>query len=150
MMKSIFSPADNQEFIARIDRLKPDSPAQWGKMNAAQVLAHMQMPLRVALGDLKLKRGLMAILIGGLAKKKLLSPQPFGKSLPTDPNFVIKGQRDFETEKQQLLELLQRALKGGTGVLTPDPHPFFGKMTPLEWDILQVKHLDHHLRQFGV
>jgi hypothetical protein len=25
-----------------------------------------------------------------------------------------------------------------------------GKMTPEEWAILMYKHLDHHLRQFGV
>ena len=28
--------------------------------------------------------------------------------------------------------------------------PFFGTMTPQEWDIIQFKHLDHHLNQFGV
>ncbi|MBP9797478.1 MAG: DUF1569 domain-containing protein, partial [Chitinophagales bacterium] len=38
---------------------------------------------------------------------------------------------------------------GPTGV-TKDKHPFFGKLSPEEWDTLTVKHLDHHLRQFGV
>ena len=28
-------------------------------------------------------------------------------------------------------------------------HPFFGPLTSAEWDRLQWKHLDHHLRQFG-
>ena len=37
-----------------------------------------------------------------------------------------------------------------TGVVTQDPHPFFGRMTGEEWDRLLWKHLDHHLRQFGV
>jgi Protein of unknown function (DUF1569) len=34
-------------------------------------------------------------------------------------------------------------------VLTQKPHPFFGALTVAEWDGLQWKHLDHHLRQFG-
>ena len=29
-------------------------------------------------------------------------------------------------------------------------HPFFGRLTGAEWGISQFKHLDHHLRQFGV
>jgi hypothetical protein len=35
-------------------------------------------------------------------------------------------------------------------VLTSAPHPFFGPMTQQEWETLMWKHLDHHLRQFGV
>lgn len=27
---------------------------------------------------------------------------------------------------------------------------FFGNLTPEEWAIVQWKHFDHHLRQFGV
>ena len=57
-MQSIFNAADNQSFIDRIQRLTPDTPAQWGKMTVAQMLVHAQQPLRVATGDLKLKRGL--------------------------------------------------------------------------------------------
>jgi hypothetical protein len=29
-------------------------------------------------------------------------------------------------------------------------HPSFGRMRPRDWDVLQYRHLDHHLRQFGV
>jgi hypothetical protein len=29
-------------------------------------------------------------------------------------------------------------------------HPFFGPMTAEEWGIISYKHLDHHLKQFGV
>ncbi len=34
--------------------------------------------------------------------------------------------------------------------LSKDPHPFFGNLNSEEWDTLNWKHLDHHLRQFGV
>ena len=31
-----------------------------------------------------------------------------------------------------------------------NPHPIFGAFTHQQWGQLQYKHLDHHLRQFGV
>ena len=29
-------------------------------------------------------------------------------------------------------------------------HPFFGRLSRRSWGVLGYKHLDHHLRQFGV
>ena len=148
-MKSIFNPGDNKEIIDRINRLSSGSTAQWGKMNVSQMLAHAQIPIKVSLGEIKLKRGLIGILFGSLAKKQLLNDKPFKKDLPTDRSFIIQGIPDFEKEKNALMELVQRLGKSSTN-LTNEPHPFFGKMKVNEWDTLMIKHLDHHLRQFGV
>ena len=148
-MKSIFNPGDNKEIIDRINRLSSGSTAQWGKMNDSQMLAHAQIPIKVSLGEIKLKRGLIGTLFGSLAKKQLLNDKPFKKNLPTDRSFIIQGIPDFEKEKNSLMELVQRLGKSSTN-LTNEPHPFFGKMKVNEWDTLMIKHLDHHLRQFGV
>jgi hypothetical protein len=32
----------------------------------------------------------------------------------------------------------------------PHAHPAFGPLTPAQWGALSFRHLDHHLRQFGV
>ena len=40
--------------------------------------------------------------------------------------------------------------QGGEAKCTRHPHPFFGALTPAEWSRGMYKHLDHHLRQFGV
>lgn len=149
-MQSIFNAADLQALTDRILRLSPDSPAQWGKMTVAQMLVHAQQPLRVATGELKLKRGLIGILFGGMARRKFTgTPTPFGQNLPTDPNFLVKDQPDFETAQKGLIALLQQVGKAGPAGLTKEPHPFFGKMTENEWDTLLWKHTDHHLKQFG-
>ena len=148
-MKSIFNAAHAQEYIGRINKLTPQSQALWGKMNVSQMLAHCQQPLRVALGELKLKRGLMGILFGSWAKKKLTGPEEFSKNMPTDKSFLVKDERSFEKEKEGLINLINRFNQGGVAALTREPHPFFGSMTPEQWDILQSKHLDHHLKQFG-
>lgn len=39
---------------------------------------------------------------------------------------------------------------GGEKVCTTHPHPIMGSYTPAEWGKGMYKHLDHHLRQFGV
>lgn len=149
MSDSLYQPAGLQAMLARLDSLRPDSTRQWGKMDIAQMLAHCQQPLRVALGELPLKRMLIGILFGRLAKKKLLSPKPWKPGMPTAPEFKITDAREFAKEKAALRALVERFGKGGPAALTQKPHPFFGPMTPGEWQTLQWRHLDHHLRQFG-
>jgi hypothetical protein len=150
-MKSLFDQAAKNEIIERINRLKPDSKAEWGKMNASQVLAHLSQSILTSSGELKLKRKFIGVLLGGLFKKLVIgNDKPFRKSSPTDKSFIITGERNFEQEKTKLISLLEKFSKAGPGEITTEPHPFFGKMTPAEWDTLMMKHLDHHLRQFGV
>jgi len=149
-MKSIFNAADNQEVVARIGKLSTDSKGQWGKMNVEQMLVHCQVPLEVALGELKLKRGLVGFLFGKMAKKSFTGPKPFKRNLPTDPNFLVRKSENFEKEKQKLSQLVARLGQAGPMGVTQEPHPFFGKLTGQEWDLLMYKHLDHHLTQFGV
>lgn len=149
-MASIFDTNDRAALVARIQRLGPATPRQWGKMDVAQMLAHCQCPLRIALGDDELERNIIGVLFGWLAKRQLLAPKPFGKNLPTAPQFKVVDPRVFEKERDTLLALVKRLGDGGPAVLTQKPHPFFGALTVAEWDGLQWKHLDHHLRQFGV
>ena len=148
MPGSLFLPADLADLLRRVGSLRPDSRARWGKMEVAQMLAHAQRPLEVATGELVLRRGLVGILFGKLAKKKLAGPEPFKQGLPTAPQFVVRDARDFERERARLVELVQAFQRRGTQGLAKE-HPFFGPMTSADWDLLQWKHLDHHLRQFG-
>lgn len=149
-MNSVFDPKINADFIARIQQLRPDSTALWGKMTVDQVVLHMQVPIQVAFGEVKLKRGLIGLLFGGMAKKQLLKPEPFKHNQPTHPRFRVNIHPDFEAERQKLITLVKRFAVEGPNVLTKEAHPLFGEMTVEEWDTLQWKHLDHHLRQFGV
>jgi hypothetical protein len=110
---------------------------------------HVQLPLEVATGELKLKRTLIGRLFGRIAKKSLLADAPFKQGLPTDPKFVVTDARHLESERIRLDALLSRVGQRGPAGLTTEPHPFFGPLTTAEWDMLLWKHLDHHLRQFG-
>ncbi len=149
MADSLFDPQGLDAMLARLDRLQPESPRQWGKMSVAQMLAHCQQPLRVALGELPLKRSLIGFLFGRMAKRRLLRAAPWKHSMPTAPEFRITDARNFEQEKAALRMLVQRFGTVGPTGLTTQPHPFFGPLSTAEWQALQWRHLDHHLRQFG-
>ena len=148
-MKNLFDPADNRQMIDRINTLSADTKPEWGKMTVSQMLAHSQTPLDVALGEKTFKGGLMALVFGKMAKKQMVSPAPFKRNLPTAKSFIVKGEKNFEEEKQRLTELVHRFGEADKEEIAARPHPFFGKLTPDEWNTLQWKHLDHHLRQFG-
>lgn len=148
-MKSLFNRQHNDEIIARLNVLSPEAKSEWGKMSVAQMLAHAQQPLRVVFGELKLKRSLMGILFGSIAKKKLSGEEHWQHDMPTDKNFIIGEERIFMEEKQKLTALVRRLAELGPAGISVDVHPFFGKLTVNEWDRLMWNHVDHHLRQFG-
>ena len=148
-MNNLFDTPDAVGLLARLTKLTPNSAPSWGKMNVAQMLAHCQVPLEVAIGEKKLKRTFIGFLFGNIAKKQLTNDKPFGKSMPTDPSFVVKDERDFISEFQKLDLLIKRFNESDKLAVAARSHPFFGKMTPDQWGILLWKHLDHHLRQFG-
>jgi len=103
-VKNLFEPAVKQDIIDRINKLTPDSKALWGKMNVGQMLAHCQMPIGVADGAHKLKRSFFGKLVGPMVKSILYNDKPFKHSLPTDKSFLMTDPKDFEIEKQKLLE----------------------------------------------
>lgn len=146
-IKNLFEPAVKQEIIERVNKLNPQSPRQWGKMDVAQMLAHLQVPVGVALGTHTLKGNWLLKLIMPLFKKALYDEKPWKQGLPTDKTFITTGSsRDFEQEKTRLLELLNRFTATN---MVNEKHPIFGKLTKEQWSKATWKHFDHHLKQFG-
>jgi len=148
-MKSLFDKDPYEEITRRINSLTPASQRQWGKMNVAQMLAHCKAAFTVPLSDKKMPRSFLGLLVGWMVKAKLYNDSPWKKNLPTAPNFIVKGDRDFEKEKLELFELINRFYNGGPANVGRFPHPMFGTYTPAQWGQSMYKHLDHHLRQFG-
>lgn len=149
-MKSLFNPSDNQELVDRIGRLNPNSTALWGKISVNQMLAHCRRPIATAFGEKPSKRSFFGFLFGKIALKGMMQfEKPIQKNLPTDRKFVVINPGAFDIEKQLLMAEVNSFLSKGPQSITKEPHPFFGKMSVQEWDVLQWRHLDHHLKQFG-
>ena len=150
-MNSLFTNEGVAQIKERIESLKPESPRQWGKMDVSQMLAHCQAPLNVGLGKHPLgKYNFFIKFIGKMVKNSLTKDdKPFRKNQPTDKTFVVADPRKFEEEKMKLIDSLESFSKAGRSDKLIPRHPFFGELTQSEWDKMQFKHLDHHLRQFG-
>ncbi len=147
---SLVSSESSERFITRIHALTPHAQALWGKMNVTQMLMHCNIVLRNGLGEVKLKRVWIGLIIGNSFKKKILT-DGFGKNIPTLKEakmtaITIVDEHQFEQERTTMIDLLRRFSSGGLRVITHRPHSFFGKMTQAEWDAFEAKHLDHHLR----
>jgi hypothetical protein len=150
-VESLFEASRVKEVKQRLRHLQPDSQRCWGKMNPAQMLAHCSVGIEVTMGQIRPPRILIGRIIGPAIKRVALREgEPFRRNSPTAPVFLVKGDRDFATERDRLDGLIDRFAAAGPAGCTSHPHSFFGRLTPDEWGILTYKHLDHHLRQFGV
>jgi hypothetical protein len=149
-MKSLFDPVDRAEILGRINALQPEGARQWGTMNPAQMLCHCGLALETATGDRPMKQKFLGKLLMPFIRSSVLGEKPFSKNGPTDPTFIASGDRDFTAERARLLELIQRFAERGDPEAAKATHAFFGKLSGQEWGELMYKHIDHHLRQFGV
>jgi hypothetical protein len=150
-MKNLFEAATVEEVTERIAQLRPDSERLWGKMNPAQALEHCSRGMEMALGDKNPPRVMVGRILGWIVKPLALgNDEPMRRNSPTAKELVVQDERDLVTERARLCGLIDRFAAAGPKGCTRHPHAFFGRLTPEEWAILMYKHLDHHLRQFGV
>lgn len=147
-MASVFTEKNYHNLVARINQLTNLTQPLWGKMNVAQMLHHCTLAFEMALGTgtIKDNSNLFKRL---LFKKMVIGPKPFKRSLPTGKGFIITGEKDFEREKANLLNELERAHRNGPKGKWFN-HSLVGPLTGEEWGWLLYKHTNHHLLQFGV
>ncbi|MBX7243339.1 MAG: DUF1569 domain-containing protein [Bacteroidia bacterium] len=150
-MKSVFNQEDVLEIIHRIQKLNADSRALWGKMDVAQMLAHCNVTYEMAYENVHPKpNALMRFILKLFVKNKVVGENTYPKNNPTAPQFVIKGEKNFETEKKRLISYLQKTQQLGENHFEGKESHSFGSLNKTEWNNMFYKHLDHHLTQFGV
>lgn len=147
-MKSIFEEDTYNEIKERISNLDENTQAKWGKMNVRQMTWHCQGPFNIILGKdhYGMKPNWLAKVF---FKKSLYNDKPWRKGLPTAKFLKTQEQKDFNAEKTKLEALLDEAYSQRDKTEW-EPHPAFGYFTAQQWGQMQYKHLDHHLKQFGV
>ena len=151
-MQNIFDAKDVQQYIERINSLTPETKQKWGKMNAEQVLAHLNVAYSMIFEPEKHKRPsfIAKFLLSNFVKPKLTNELPYKQNLPTSPAFIISDERNFEEEKKKLIGNIQRVQQLGRIAFEGKEHLNFGKISAQGWNNMFAKHLNHHLSQFGV
>ena len=148
MPKSMSNASARRELLERLERLTPQATPMWGRMNASQMLAHLTNWMLMASGEI----------VTAPKKRMLRYPPikqfvvywlPWPKGVPTAPELISRTPSEWNAERaavrQSVESFEQLYLKG-----TFPEHPAFGWMTPRAWGVLGYRHMDHHLRQFGI
>lgn len=137
--------------IGRISKLTGGETPLWGKMTAEQMMSHL-----VQAGDLPFEASVpdRSTFMGRTIIKPLILyvlPMPKEVKISPEMNQQEKGRppQGFDIDRELLYTSLEKL-----GTLPTDhkclEHPFFGKMSAKEWAVIAYKHIDHHLKQFGV
>jgi hypothetical protein len=147
-MKTLWQESSRQEIIGRLEKLTNDSKANWGKMNCSQMLAHVADGVRMCLGDLKTEPKKTPLRFRPV-KHLIIYWLPFPKGAPTAPELISRQAENIESEVSAIKNLIEKF--AGREIETEwAHHPAFGKLSGKDWGALGYKHIDHHLKQFGV
>jgi hypothetical protein len=148
-MATLWNEAMRRSVLDRARRLRADTPARWGKFNSTDMMAHLNDSMLMAMGDLVVAPKNTPLKRFPL-KQLVLYVLPFPRGAPTAPELLARrGQGELDRELATFAELLDKAAGKPATMEWPD-HPAFGTMSRSAWGVLGYKHVNHHLRQFGV
>src|SRR5260370_21646913 len=116
-MKNLFDATVANQVKTRLGKLEPQSERRWGKMTAAQMLAHCSVSMQWAVGELVPEKGaLPARLMGRLVKPMVFrNEDPLRKNSPTAKSLILAGGRDLGKERVRLLGVVDKFAAGGGG-----------------------------------
>jgi hypothetical protein len=146
-MRTLWNDDRRDEILRRVESVEPAATPRWGRMNAAQMLAHLHESLRMATGDLAVKPKRMPLRYFPL-KQLIVYVLPFPKRAPTAPELIVSEPPSAAITKLELHRLLHLFAERRTSEAWPE-HPVFGVLGRKGWGVLVYRHMDHHLRQFG-
>ena len=149
---NLFDEKKCAEIVARINRLTPESKAAWGKMNVGEMLCHCADGIKMATGE-RAVADKSNFLFRTLVKPLIVYVLPMPKGAPTadeiNPSKSGTKPSEFETDRQILLAAIENFCALPENHVWTN-HAAFGKMSRRQWGLIAHKHIDHHLKQFGV
>lgn len=143
-----------EKLIYKIGKqVQADTPAQWGKMNAHQMIEHLGLVFVLSTGKFKLKYEGTEEEANGYRDGFAASENPWRDVFPTTSFGDPKPTRNATIKESKAA--LQKTFKKYLAYCEANPeginsHHFLGNLTVDQWRQVHVKHLQHHARQFGM
>ncbi len=147
-MPTAWDPAVRASLVSRARTLTPQHTATWGKFSVTGMLAHLNDSARMATGALQVTGKAPSFLKWPPVRYLFIHVLPMPKGAPTAPELLARSDSADFARELQTFEAGMIALDGTSHALVP--HPAFGTLSHTAWGLLIHKHVDHHLRQFGV
>jgi hypothetical protein len=143
-----------QTLFDLLGNLQPQRMNLWGKMNAQQMVEHLTLFFDVSSGKIvyplltdpenlpKFKAFLYSDKVfreNTKAPETLLPEEP----MPVSTENLDTAINNLKKSVEAFFYFMENAGKSTT-------HPVFGELNFEEWLLLHTKHVQHHLRQFGI
>lgn len=157
IMRSMRTIAEDRILASLLERLRrvgPDAPRRWGTLTAGEMLCHLGDAHESVLGT-RTPPGLPPSGVPRPFLKWMLlyAPVPWPRGARTRPgvNPRIQGTRpgDFEQDRERAVASLRDLAVAAPTTMTAR-HFMFGPMSARDWHRWAYRHVDHHLRQFGL
>ena len=152
-MPTLWDPATRDTLLRRVAALAPAAAPRWGSFTAPQMLAHLADALRMATGELPVaRRPVPWLLYTPPFKQLIIHVLPFPRGAPTAPELLARplGADPVEIDRERTAYAAALDRFVALSPAGPWPvHPAFGPLSGATWGVLQARHADHHLRQFG-
>jgi len=148
MPRSLSDAGARQDLLDRLERLKPDAQARWGRMTAPQMLAHLVDWTLMIKGELK-TAPINTYVRYPPMKQFAIYWMPWPKGVPTARELLPGRPVNWGPERELLRQYMQSYPELESRGSWPE-HPAFGNMTTRAWGVLGYRHTDHHFRQFGI
>jgi hypothetical protein len=143
----LHDPVTRESIRERVKKVRPASTRQWGKMSPDQMLWHVNQLLAEGLGQVRF--GPFKPPLPFPIVKFIALNFRWPKGVQTRPDLLADGKRPNLEAERALSDLLDAFAAKNLSDAWP-PCTAFGKMSGKEWSQLTAKHMDHHLKQFGV
>ncbi|MBQ4821563.1 phenylacetic acid degradation bifunctional protein PaaZ [Aquimarina sp. MMG016] len=153
--KSPFVQVNRSNIEGYLAKLSEDAKPQWGMMTAQHMVEHVEKTIRIGAGEIQDFD--IATPEEYLEKVQEMiynhKPMPKGHNHPLMKEGVLEElvHEDLTTAKMKLLEAMDALVvyfKENPEAVTKNA--VFGEMNKFEWDLLNIKHLNHHFEQFGI
>lgn len=153
--KSPFQQINHKNIGEYLDKLTENSQPKWGVMTAQHLIEHLEMSMKIAVGnypDFEIatpEEHLEKVREMIFNHKKM--PQNHKHPLMKSEKLEDLQQPDLATAKQKMLVAFDEyELYFKENPDTRTKNAIFGMMDKFEWDLLNIKHLNHHFEQFGI
>jgi hypothetical protein len=142
-----------RKLVERLQRLRPEARALWGKMYANQMVCHLNDAFGLAMGEKVASEHSTFFDRTVIRWAALHVPLTWPRGVPTRPEMDQLGggtrPTDFAIDSAALAAAIERFGRQPRDFQF-SRHPIFGNLTEWEWLRWGYLHTDHHFRQFGV
>lgn len=147
-MKSLWRSDTYLDLRRRLARVEADRRPLWGRMNAGQMIAHLDDWMGMAIGENTVRMYRLPLRYP-LVKQLAIYCMPVPKSFPTTPELLARQPGEWAKDVVHLIATFERFRARDPKGRWPG-HPAFGSMSGRAWGVVAYRHTDHHLRQFAV